>query len=66
MDSFILKFRNLWQAGWNAKLSLESIHGKVEVNLSVELGDAPVFLRIVLHNSDAVQEGCCSWWRKDC
>ena len=45
IDSFILKFRNLWQAGWNAKLSLESISGKIEVNLSVELGDAPVCQR---------------------
>jgi hypothetical protein len=43
LDSFFLKFKNLRQAGWNAKLTLDSNHGKLEVNLSVELGDAHVF-----------------------
>ena len=42
LDSFFLKFKNLWQAGWNAKLSLKSIKGKSEAHLSVELEDTPV------------------------
>ena len=41
IDSFILKFKNLWQAGRNADLSIKSSNGKVEVSLSVQLGDAP-------------------------
>jgi hypothetical protein len=41
LDSFVLKFKNLWQAGRNANLSIKSNGGKVEVHLSVELGDAP-------------------------
>ena len=45
LDSFFLKFKNLWQAGWNAKLSLKSNEGKAEAHLSVELGDAPVIQR---------------------
>ena len=42
LDSFVLKFKNLWQAGRNANLTIKTIGGKVEANLSVELGDAPV------------------------
>ena len=45
LDSFILKFKNLWQAGCNAKLSLKSIDGKAEAHFSVELGDAPAIQR---------------------
>ena len=45
LDSFILKFKNLWQAGRNAKLSLKSVDGKAEAHLSVELGDAPAIQR---------------------
>jgi hypothetical protein len=37
LASFFLKFKNLWQAGWNAKLSLKSNEGKAEAHLSVEL-----------------------------
>ena len=40
LDSFIFKFKNLCQAGWNATLSLKSNCGKVEAHLSVELGEA--------------------------
>ena len=42
LASFFLNFKNLWQAGWNAKLSLKSNEGKAEAHLSVELWDAPV------------------------
>ena len=42
LDSFFFKFKNLWQAGWDAKLSLKSTGGKTEVHLSVELGHAHV------------------------
>ena len=42
LDSSFLKFKNLWQAGWNAKLSLKSNEEKAEAHLSVELEDAPV------------------------
>ena len=41
MDSFVMKFKNLWNAGRNATLNLETIAGKVKVSLSVEL-DNPV------------------------
>ena len=43
LDSFILKFKNLWQAGRNANLVIKSNCGKAEAHLSVELGTAPVF-----------------------
>ena len=45
LDSFILKFKNLWQAGRNATLSFKSIDGRAEAHLSVELGDAPAIQR---------------------
>ena len=47
LDSFIYKFKNLWQTGRNASLSLKSNYGKVEAHLGVELGEAfaPVFQR---------------------
>ena len=41
LDSFVLKFKYLWRAGRNAKLSIKSNGGKAEAHLSVELGDAP-------------------------
>ena len=37
IDSFMIKFKNLWNEGRNATLNLETIAGKVKVNLSVEL-----------------------------
>ena len=37
MDSFVMKFKNLWNAGRNATLNLETIAEKVKVSLSVEL-----------------------------
>jgi hypothetical protein len=42
IDSFVLKFNNLWQAGRNATLSFKSNAGKAEAHLCVELGDAPL------------------------
>ena len=37
LDSFVLKFKNLWRSERNASLSIK----KSDVHLSVELGDAP-------------------------
>ena len=37
MNSFVMKLKNLWNAGRNATLNLETIAGKVKVSLSVEL-----------------------------
>ena len=37
MDSFILKFKNLWKSGRNANLTIKSNAGKAEVVLRVEL-----------------------------
>ena len=67
MDSFVMKFKSLWNAGRNATLNLETIAGKVKVSLSVELdnpdgGEHPnigfktLDQEIVLQNKDADQE----------
>ena len=37
IDSFVLKFKNLWRAGRNASLTIKANAGKAHVNLSVEL-----------------------------
>ena len=39
MDSFLLKFKNLWKYGKNANLTIKSCAGKAEIVLSVELGE---------------------------
>ena len=41
IDSFVQKFKNLWHAGRNASLCIKSVAGKAQVDLSVELGEAP-------------------------
>ena len=41
IESFVLKFKNQWQAGRNATSSFKSNAGKAEANVCVELGDAP-------------------------
>ena len=53
LDSFIMKFKNLWQAGRNANLTIKTIDGKVEANLSVELGDPPVLSRHFQYNKSS-------------
>ena len=61
MDSFMLKFKNLWNQGRNATLNLETIAGKVKVNLSVELdnpdeGEKPqLWIQNLSKNSPACQ-----------
>ena len=42
LDSFVRKFMNLWQSGWDAKLNLESEAGNVFVTLRVGLGEDPI------------------------
>ena len=37
IDSFVMKFKNLWRAGRNASLTIKANAGKALVNLSVEL-----------------------------
>jgi hypothetical protein len=44
LNSFILKFKNLWRAGKNANLTIKSIAGKAHVSLNVELDDNPADL----------------------
>ena len=39
LDSFLRKFVNLWQSGYDAKLNIESKGGRVFVNLRVGLED---------------------------
>ena len=38
LDSFVRKFINLWQSGWDAKLQVESEAGNAYVSLRVGLG----------------------------
>ena len=44
INSFILKFKNLWRAGKNANLTIKSLAGKAHVSLNVELDDNPADL----------------------
>ena len=44
LDSFVVKFKNLWSSGRNASLLIKSVAGKAEVKLELELGDAPAVL----------------------
>ena len=41
LDTFIYKFKNLWQSGYDAHLSAEAHAGKAWVCLGVQLGQAP-------------------------
>ena len=41
LNSFILKFKNLWKSGRNANLTIKSIAGKAHVSLNVELDETP-------------------------
>ena len=41
LDTFIYKFKNLWQSGYDAHLSAEAHAGKAWVRLGVQLGQAP-------------------------
>merc|ERR1711892_1221826 len=40
IDSFVHKFVNLWQAGRNASLKLDSLAGQASVTLHLDLGQA--------------------------
>ena len=42
LDSFFVKFKNLWSAGKNASLLIKSLAGKAVVKLELDLGDAPI------------------------
>ena len=41
LDSFVRKFKSLWQSGCKAKLYVETEAGNAFVNLQVGLGQAP-------------------------
>ena len=41
LDTFILKFKQLWQSGLNAHLDLESNAGQAWLGLRLQLGDVP-------------------------
>ena len=41
LDSFVKKFHQLWRAGHNAHLDLDTYAGKAWVGLRLQLGDAP-------------------------
>ena len=41
IDSFVLKFRNLCSAGYNATLSVEAENGKASICLKADLGNIP-------------------------
>ena len=41
LDSFILKFRQLWKSGHDARLEVETKSGKACVALHLQLGDEP-------------------------
>ena len=41
LDSFILKFRQLWKSGHNARLEVETKAGKANVALHLQLGSEP-------------------------
>ena len=43
LDSFLVKFKHLWQAGFEAKLSVESRAGQAWVVLQAGLGQALPF-----------------------
>ena len=40
LNSFVNKFVNLWQAGWNASLKFDSQAGEASVTLHLDLGQA--------------------------
>ena len=41
IDAFVLKFKNLWQAGHNAHLDIDTQAGQAWVSLRLELGEHP-------------------------
>jgi hypothetical protein len=41
IDSFVVKFKNLWHSGRIATLTINSEAGKAKVTLQAKLGDAP-------------------------
>ena len=41
LDTFVLKFHQLWNAGYNAHLDLDTHAGYAWVGLRVQLGQAP-------------------------
>ena len=53
MDSFNLKFKNLWKSGRNANLTIKSTSGKAKVILSVELDEPAVHAHLQHHHHPA-------------
>ena len=41
LDSFIIKFRQLWKSGHDARLQVETKAGKADVALHLQLGSEP-------------------------
>ena len=42
LNTFIVKFKQLWKSGLNAHLDLDTSAGKAWVGLRLHLGDAPL------------------------
>ena len=49
INSFIGKFVNLWQNGYEASLNFKTSAGKAEISLQVGLGEAPPLPEVPLH-----------------
>ena len=56
LDSFVVKLKNLWSAGRNAKLSVETVAGKATVTLSVVDLDVPPHVQL-LHQQRRPRNG---------
>ena len=57
IDTFVSKFRNLWQAGRKASLTLESDAGKAWVSLYLDLGALPLSLDQPQHQQSSRRNG---------
>ena len=56
MESFITKFRCLWNSGFDAHLELDLHAGQASVSLRVRLGHAPGPLQPPQHQDNAVEQ----------
>ena len=63
LDTFVSKFRNLWQAGQKACLSVESNNGKATVTLRLDL-DAPDGPGQHVHHQRQPKRNCTSQQRR--
>ena len=57
LDTFVSKFRYLWQAGRQASLTLESDAGKAWVSLYLDLGALPLSLDQPQHQQSSRRNG---------